>query len=147
MFVHVTVANFAISHYMYYIQEFVAAAPGEKDDMLSWMCEKSASEFQKGNAIHSVLGLSKVRVQIFYLANMQIWFEANYTLNTTELNNYFISNESFSVDLGHSPVNYFSHLRYTRNIVSTELSSERNSDLQNLKKSTLLSMQQLNFVG
>lgn len=107
MFVHVTVANFAISHYMYYIQEFVAVAPGEKDDMLSWMCEKSASEFQKGNAIHSVLGLSKVRVQIFYLANMQIWFEANYTFNTTELNNYFISNESFSVDLGHSPVNFF----------------------------------------
>lgn len=145
MFVHVTVANFAISHYMYYIQEFVAVAPGEKDAMLSWMCEKSASEFQKGNAIHSVLGLSKVRVQIFYLANMQIWFEANYTFNTTELNNYFIL--SFSVDLGHSPVNYFSHLRYTRNIVSTELSCERNSDLQNLKKSTLLSTQQLNFVG
>lgn len=145
MFVHVTVANFAISHYMYYIQEFVAAAPGEKDDMLSWMCEKSASEFQKGNAIHSVLGLSKVRVQIFYLANMQIWVEANYTFNTTELSNYFIL--SFSVDLGHSPLNYFSHLRYTRNIVSTELSSERNSDLQNLKKSTLLSTQQLNFVG
>lgn len=145
MFVHVTVANFAISLYMYYIQEFVAAAPGEKDDMLSWMCEKSASEFQKGNAIHSVLGLSKVRVQIFYLANMQIWVEANYTFNTTELNNYFIL--SFSVDLGHSPVNYFFHLRYTRNIVSTELSSERNSDLQNLKKSTLLSTQQLNFVG
>lgn len=145
MFVHVTVANFAISHYMYYIQEFVAVAPGEKDAMLSWMCEKSASEFQKGNAIHSVLGLSKVRVQIFYLANMQIWFEANYTFNTTELNNYFIL--SFSVDLGHGPVNYFSHLRYTRNIVSTELSCERNSDLQNLKKSTLLSTQQLNFVG
>lgn len=145
MFVHVTVANFAISHYMYYIQEFVAVAPGEKDAMLSWMCEKSASEFQKGNAIHSVLGLSKVRVQIFYLANMQIWFEANYTFNTTELNNYFIL--SFSVDLGHSPLNYFSHLRYTRNIVSTELSCERNSDLQNLKKSTLLSTQQLNFVG
>ncbi|XP_052722120.1 uncharacterized protein LOC128193003 isoform X2 [Crassostrea angulata] len=41
-------------------KEFVAAAPGEKDDMLSWMCEKSASEFQKGNAIHSVLGLSKI---------------------------------------------------------------------------------------
>nr|XP_034303996.1 uncharacterized protein LOC105337427 isoform X3 [Crassostrea gigas] len=39
---------------------FVAAAPGEKNEMLSWMCEKSASEFQKGNAIHSVLGLSKI---------------------------------------------------------------------------------------
>lgn len=64
MFVHVTVANFAISNYMYYIQVFVGA--GKRDEMLSWMCEKSASEFQKGNAIHSVLGLTKVRFQIFY---------------------------------------------------------------------------------
>lgn len=108
MFVQVTVVNFAISHYMCYIQVFFAvAALGKKDDMLSWMCEKSASEFQKGNAIHSVLGLSKVRVQLFYLANMQICFEANYTFNTTQLKNYFISNESFSVDLGHSPVIFF----------------------------------------
>lgn len=37
---------------------FVGA--GKRDEMLSWMCEKSASEFQKGNAIHSVLGLTKI---------------------------------------------------------------------------------------
>lgn len=51
---------------MYYIQAYVGAGKGDK--MLSWMCEKSASEFQKGNAIHSVLGLTMVRFQIFYLA-------------------------------------------------------------------------------
>lgn len=33
---------------------------GKKNEMLSWMCEKSATEFQKGNAIHSVLGLTKI---------------------------------------------------------------------------------------
>lgn len=51
---------------MYYIQAYVGAGKGDK--MLSWMCEKSASEFQKGNAIHSVLGLTMVRFQVFYLA-------------------------------------------------------------------------------
>lgn len=37
---------------------YVGAGKGDK--MLSWMCEKSASEFQKGNAIHSVLGLTMI---------------------------------------------------------------------------------------
>lgn len=38
----------------------VFVGDGKRDEMLSWMCEKSASEFQKGNAIHSVLGLTKI---------------------------------------------------------------------------------------
>ncbi|XP_061188949.1 uncharacterized protein LOC133197114 [Saccostrea echinata] len=33
---------------------------GKTDEMLSWMCEKYATEFQKGNAVYSVQGLTKI---------------------------------------------------------------------------------------
>ncbi|XP_062577369.1 uncharacterized protein LOC134239218 [Saccostrea cucullata] len=44
--------------FLYEVKSF--SGIGKTDEMLSWMCEKYATEFQKGNAVYSVQGLIKI---------------------------------------------------------------------------------------